>query len=76
MKYNSHDLRSLRMAVSGLRYLGSGHPPLHRFRLGLEFVLSGHREVDGMIDHHAALARTLGEQLGLSGDILEALGAA
>ena len=28
--------------------------------------LSGHREVDGMIEHHAAIARTLGEQLGLS----------
>ena len=52
--------RSLRMAATGMRFLGSGHPPLHRFRLGLEFVLSGHREVDGMIDHHAAIARSLG----------------
>ena len=31
-----------------------GNPPLHRFRVGLEFALSGHREVDGMIAHHAA----------------------
>src|ERR671923_698809 len=37
VKYGDHDLRSLRMAVSGLRYLGSGNPPLHRFPLGLEF---------------------------------------
>ena len=53
-----------------------GTPPLHRFRLGLEFVLSGHREVDGMIEHHAAIARKLGEQLALPDAVLEALGAA
>src|SRR5690242_10350583 len=75
IKYR-HDLRSLRMAASGLRYLGSGQPPLHRFKVGLEFVLSGHREVDGMIAHHATIARTLGEQLGLAGGVLEALAAA
>ena len=51
------------MAAAGMRLLGSGHPPLHRFRLGLEFALSGHREVDDMIAHHAAIARTLAEQL-------------
>ena len=39
-----------------LRMIGAGNPPLHRFRVGLEFALSGRREVDGMIDHHAALA--------------------
>ncbi len=75
LKYDGHDLRSLRMAVSGLRFLGSGYPPLHRFRLGLEFVLSGHREVDGMIEHHAELARVLAEQLGLSEDVLDAVSA-
>ena len=48
-----------------MRLVGSGNPPLHRFRVGLEFALSGHREVDGMIAQHAALARTLAEQLGL-----------
>jgi hypothetical protein len=74
VKYE-HDLRSLRMAASGLRFLGSGHPPLHRFKLGLEFVLSGHREVDGMIEQHAQLARTLGEELGLDDEVLEALAA-
>ena len=59
-----------------MRRLGSGNPPLHRFRVGLEFALSGHREVDDMIAHHAAMARTLGEQLGLPDEVLEALGAA
>jgi HD-GYP domain-containing protein (c-di-GMP phosphodiesterase class II) len=75
IKYE-HELRGIRMAASGLRFLGSGHPPLHRFKLGLEFILSGHREVDGMIEAHAAMARTLGEQLGLPEQVLEALGAA
>ena len=48
-----------------MRLLGAGHAPLHRFRLGLAFALSGHREVDGMIEHHAAIARALAEQLAL-----------
>ena len=72
IKY-AHEPRSMRMAVTGMRFLGAGHPPLHRFRLGLEFALSGHREVDGMIEHHAALARTLGEQLELPEEALVAL---
>src|SRR5215212_5144093 len=74
IKYD-HEPRSLRMAASGMTFLGSGHAPLHRFRLGLEFVLSGHREVDGMIAHHAAIARTLGEQLSMPDEVLRALGA-
>jgi HD-GYP domain-containing protein (c-di-GMP phosphodiesterase class II) len=75
VKYD-HELRSVRAAVAGVRRIGSGHPPLHRFRVGLEFALSGHREVDDMIAHHAAIARSLGEQLGLPDEVLEALGAA
>jgi HD-GYP domain-containing protein (c-di-GMP phosphodiesterase class II) len=54
--------------------LGSGHPPLHRFRLGLEFLLGGHRELDGMIAHHAAISRVLAEQLSLSHDVQRAVG--
>jgi HD-GYP domain-containing protein (c-di-GMP phosphodiesterase class II) len=75
IKYD-HEPRSLRMAATGMRFLGSGHPPLHRFRLGLEFVLSGHREVDDMIAHHAAIARTMAEQLSLPDEVVEAIGAA
>ena len=75
VKYD-REPRSLLMATSGIRRMGAGQPPLHRFRLGLEFVISGHREVDGMIEHHAALARSLGEQLELPGGVAEALGAA
>jgi HD-GYP domain-containing protein (c-di-GMP phosphodiesterase class II) len=74
-KYD-HEFRSLRAAVAGVRLIGAGNPPLHRFRVGLEFVLSGHREVDGMIAHHAALARAFAEELGLDEPVLESLGAA
>jgi HD-GYP domain-containing protein (c-di-GMP phosphodiesterase class II) len=75
VKYD-HEPRSLRMAVSGMRFIGSGQPPLHRFRLGLEFALSGHREVDDMIVHHAAIARSMAEQLCLPDDVVAAIGAA
>jgi HD-GYP domain-containing protein (c-di-GMP phosphodiesterase class II) len=71
-KYD-YEVHSLRGAAAGLRLLGSGHPPLHRFRIGLEFALSGHREVDNMISHHAAMARSLGEQLELPDAVLDAL---
>jgi HD-GYP domain-containing protein (c-di-GMP phosphodiesterase class II) len=58
-----------------MRRIGSGRPPLHRFRIGLEFAVSGHREVDGMIAHHAEMARALAEQLGLPDDVRESLAA-
>jgi HD-GYP domain-containing protein (c-di-GMP phosphodiesterase class II) len=66
----------LRAAVAGMRMIGAGNPPLHRFRVGLEFALSGRREVDDMISHHARMARALGEQLELPDAVLDALGAA
>jgi HD-GYP domain-containing protein (c-di-GMP phosphodiesterase class II) len=69
-------MAGIRGAAAGLRMIGQGNPPLHRFRIGLEFVVSGHREVDGMMEHHASLARALAEQLGLSQAILEAVSAA
>jgi HD-GYP domain-containing protein (c-di-GMP phosphodiesterase class II) len=73
-KYD-HDQRSARAAAATLRLVGSGNPPLHRFRVGLEFALSGHREVDGMIARHSALARELAARLGLSEDVQAAVGA-
>jgi HD-GYP domain-containing protein (c-di-GMP phosphodiesterase class II) len=75
IKYD-HEPRSIRMAATGLRQLGAGRPPLHRFRLGLEFAISGHRETDNMIAHHAAIARTMGEHLALSPAVLDSLAAA
>src|ERR1700686_2143941 len=38
-----------RAMLATMRLVGAGNPPLHRFRIGLEFALSGHRELDGMI---------------------------
>ncbi len=76
LKAGKYEPRNLRSAAAVLRMLGSGRSPLHRFRVGLEFAVSGHRELDGMIAHHAEMARQLGEQLGLGPDVLAALGAA
>jgi HD-GYP domain-containing protein (c-di-GMP phosphodiesterase class II) len=72
----AYDMRSVRGAASAMRFLGAGHPPLHRFRLGIEFAVSGHREVDGMIGHHAKMTRLLAEQLGLADAVLDSVGAA
>ena len=64
---------SVRDAIGMVRMIGSGTTPLHRFRTGLEFAISGHREVSDMMARHADLARELGAQLGLSAAVLEAL---
>ncbi|HEY7011126.1 MAG TPA: HD domain-containing phosphohydrolase [Streptosporangiaceae bacterium] len=72
----SYELGSVRGALASMRLVGAGNPPLHRFRVGLEFAVSGHRQLDGMISQHAALARTLAEQLGLPGAVREGVGSA
>src|SRR5690242_14203239 len=74
-KYD-HEFRSVGAAVSGMRLLGSGNAPSVRFRVALEFALSGHREVADMINNHAAMTRRLGEQLGLPEQVLAALSGA
>ncbi|HEY1593955.1 MAG TPA: HD domain-containing phosphohydrolase [Thermoleophilaceae bacterium] len=72
-KYD-YDSRSLRMIASTMRKVGSGNPPLHRLRVGLEFAISGHRDMDDeVLGVHAALARLLGEQLGLPDPVLDGL---
>jgi hypothetical protein len=70
------DMRSLRAAVASLRLIGSGNPPLHRLRVGLQFAVSGHRDIDRMIESHSLLARRLAEQLGLPDPVREAVAAA
>jgi HD-GYP domain-containing protein (c-di-GMP phosphodiesterase class II) len=75
VKY-SHGLRTVGGAVATLRLLGSGGGPLHRFRVGLEFAVSGHRDLHGMIDGHAELARRLAADLGLSDAVQTAVGSA
>jgi HD-GYP domain-containing protein (c-di-GMP phosphodiesterase class II) len=73
-KYD-HDIRSFRAAAAAMSLIGSGNPPLHRFRVGLEFAISGHRDLDGMIETHSALARELAVRLGLPKAAQEAVGA-
>ncbi|HEY3485676.1 MAG TPA: HD domain-containing phosphohydrolase [Ilumatobacteraceae bacterium] len=70
--YGIHGVRS---AVAGFRRVGSGQAGLHRFRVGLNFVLSGYREVDGMIARHSAMARLLATELGLPRPVQEAVAA-
>jgi HD-GYP domain-containing protein (c-di-GMP phosphodiesterase class II) len=72
----THELGSVRGLLATMRLIGAGNPPLHRFRVGLEFAMAGHRELDGMISQHARLARTLAEQLGLPDDVHHSIGAA
>ena len=72
-KYD-HEYRSVRAAAASLRLIGSGNPPLHRFRVGLDLALSGHRELAGMVEGHAALARRFAEELGLSAGVQDAIG--
>jgi HD-GYP domain-containing protein (c-di-GMP phosphodiesterase class II) len=69
-----HELRSLRSTAEMLRLIGSGNPPLHRLRVAFDFMAFGHKDMDGAIEQHAQLARGLGEMLGLSNDVLAALG--
>src|SRR3989440_9518246 len=69
-----HDARSLRGVVPAFGKRGAGNPPLHRLRVGLAFAMSGHREVDDMMQQHAALAQSFAAQLGLSQAVLDAIG--
>src|SRR5688572_25630635 len=41
-----------------LRLLGSGGTPLHRIRVGLDFAVSGRKDIDAQITRHAQLARS------------------
>jgi HD-GYP domain-containing protein (c-di-GMP phosphodiesterase class II) len=71
-KYD-HEPFSVREAIGMVRQIGAGTTPLHRFRTGLEFAISGHREVSDMLTYHAGLARELAAQLGLPEAVLDAL---
>jgi HD-GYP domain-containing protein (c-di-GMP phosphodiesterase class II) len=72
----AYELGSMRAAAAGLRRIGAGNPPLHRFRVGLEFALYGHREVASMISEHAHRACLFADELGLPAPVSTALGAA
>ncbi len=74
-KYD-YEFKSVRGPAAMLGRIGSGAPVLERFRVGLEFAVSGHKDLDGMIEQHAAMARALAEELQLPDDVSAALGAA
>ena len=68
-----HEPRSVRAVTSSLRRLGAGNPPLHRLRVGLAFAGSGHRELDAMFAHHAAMAARLADELQLPAGVSSGL---
>ena len=76
LKSGKYDARRLRAAAATLSLLGSGVPPLNRFRIALEFALAGRRDVSGMFAQHARMARSLAAELNLPQTVLEALAAA
>jgi HD-GYP domain-containing protein (c-di-GMP phosphodiesterase class II) len=69
----AYEQRSVQSMVASIRKLGSGNPPLHRLRTGLEFALGGFRDLDGMIVQHSKLACSLGSELGLPAETLDGL---
>src|SRR5579862_5654562 len=74
-KYD-YEFRSVRGALASLKLVGSGNPPLHRFRVGFEFAVAGRRDLGGMIAQHAALACSLAGELGLPRSVQDAVGSA
>jgi len=67
--------RGIRGALADLRMIGSGAGgPFERVRIGIEFAVSGHRDVSDMVVNHAELARRLAADLGLSEETLESVG--
>jgi HD-GYP domain-containing protein (c-di-GMP phosphodiesterase class II) len=71
----TYGLHGVRSAVAGFRRLGAGQPLLQRFRVGLSFALSGHKELDGMIASHSAMARSLAVEVGLPSAVQDAVAA-
>jgi HD-GYP domain-containing protein (c-di-GMP phosphodiesterase class II) len=71
-----HEYRSFRAAAATMRLVGSGNPPLHRFRVGLEFAVSGRHDFDEMVARHALFARVLADRLGLPQAVQDSVGAA
>jgi HD-GYP domain-containing protein (c-di-GMP phosphodiesterase class II) len=72
-KFGPHEPFSVGEALDMVRRIGAGSPPLHRLRTGLEFAITGRRDVSDMMAQHAGLARELGAQLGLPDAVLDAL---
>ena len=71
----THGLHGVRSAMAGLRRLGAGRPVFQRFRVGLNFALSGHRELEQMVAGHSAMARSLAGEIGLPSSVQSAVAA-
>jgi HD-GYP domain-containing protein (c-di-GMP phosphodiesterase class II) len=74
-KYD-HGLRGVRSTIATFRRLGSGHPLVRRFRIGVEFAVGGHRDLDRMVEHHSTIACSLADQLRMTEAVRAAVGAA
>jgi hypothetical protein len=70
------DWGTLRGTVATFAHIGAGSTPLHRLRIGLEFLVSGRRDVEHMIANHTKLARSFAEQLGLPRAVVDSVGSA
>jgi HD-GYP domain-containing protein (c-di-GMP phosphodiesterase class II)/DNA-binding CsgD family transcriptional regulator len=75
LRSGKYQERNVPAAAAVLSLVGSGNPPLHRLRVGLDFAVSGRRDLDGMIARHSSLARGLAERLGLPDAVQRAVGA-
>jgi HD-GYP domain-containing protein (c-di-GMP phosphodiesterase class II) len=75
-KFASYDMRSLRSSLATMRLIGAGNQPLHRLRVALEFVVSGHHELDSMIETHNTFARMFALELGLPDAVGDAVATA
>ena len=69
-----YGLHGAKSAVMGMRRLGSGaENVLHRLRIGLEFAVSGMRDLNGMIERHSSMAETLARELELPPGAVEGI---
>jgi len=72
LKYE-YKMPSMSGAIANLKLIGSMETPLSRFRILLELAIGGYRDLNRMIEHHARMARMLGQQLGLPEPVLAGL---
>ncbi|MGE3590546.1 MAG: HD domain-containing phosphohydrolase [Ilumatobacteraceae bacterium] len=71
-KYH-YGLHGVRSAVAGMRRLGAGQSVLHRFRIGVTFALSGHKDLDDMVARHSSMAQTFAGEIGLPAAVQHAV---
>jgi HD-GYP domain-containing protein (c-di-GMP phosphodiesterase class II) len=70
-----HEPFSAADTLTMVRLIGSGGSPVHRMRTAWDLAVHRRAEMSGMLAGHAALARTLGEELRLPQPVLGALAA-